>query len=171
MLAGDGQVAGHGPGQVAWEAAAVAVGGGAVPARRAGGQQLPDHPVLHQAHPERGLPFVVPAEGTASIGVEDRGTGVGGGAELYSAPFAERDHPIATGNGADAELELAEEGLAGEGLAESTEIAGLMSDVLVASIGPVTSDTARERGLEVGVQPEEYTIPGLVDAIVEYYAE
>ena len=63
-------------------------------------------------------------------------------------------------------LELAE-----EGLPEGADVAELMSDVLVASIGPITSDTARERGLEVGIQPEEYTIPGLVDVLVEHYTE
>ena len=63
-------------------------------------------------------------------------------------------------------LELVEEGLA-QG-ADLPDLADLMGDVLIASIGPVTSDTARERGLEVGAQPESYTIPGLVDAIVEW---
>ncbi len=42
--------------------------------------------------------------------------------------------------------------------------------VEVASIGPITSGTARELGLTVHVEAEEYTIPGLVRAIREYYA-
>ena len=37
----------------------------------------------------------------------------------------------------------------------------------VASIGPITSRTARELGLEVDVEAAEYTIPGLVQAIAE----
>jgi uroporphyrinogen III methyltransferase/synthase len=37
---------------------------------------------------------------------------------------------------------------------------------LVASIGPVTSKTALERGLRVDVEAEEHTIDGLVDALV-----
>jgi uroporphyrinogen III methyltransferase / synthase len=37
---------------------------------------------------------------------------------------------------------------------------------LVVSIGPVTSATARERGLEVNVEAEPHTIDGLVDALV-----
>ncbi|MDX2151101.1 MAG: uroporphyrinogen-III synthase [Bryobacteraceae bacterium] len=37
--------------------------------------------------------------------------------------------------------------------------------VKVASIGPVTSETARRHGVEVTVEAREYTIDGLVDAI------
>ena len=44
-----------------------------------------------------------------------------------------------------------------------------MKDVLVASIGPITSDTARDLGLTVGVEAEEYTIPGLVQAVCDHY--
>ncbi len=51
-------------------------------------------------------------------------------------------------------------------LTEGTEIAATMDSALIASIGPITSDTARELGLTVGVEAEEYTIPGLVDAVV-----
>ncbi|MDP2232380.1 MAG: uroporphyrinogen-III synthase, partial [Actinomycetota bacterium] len=49
-------------------------------------------------------------------------------------------------------------------LAEGTGI-DKNPDVLFASIGPITSDAARERGLTVGVEAEESTIPGLVAAI------
>ena len=37
----------------------------------------------------------------------------------------------------------------------------------VASIGPVTTKTAREMGMTVDVEAEEFTIPGLVRAIRE----
>jgi uroporphyrinogen-III synthase len=37
---------------------------------------------------------------------------------------------------------------------------------LVASIGPVTSKTAMERGLRVDVEASEHTIDGLVDALL-----
>jgi uroporphyrinogen III methyltransferase/synthase len=37
---------------------------------------------------------------------------------------------------------------------------------LVVSIGPITSDTARKRGLRVDVEAEPHTIDGLVDALV-----
>lgn len=39
----------------------------------------------------------------------------------------------------------------------------------VASIGPITSETARELGLEVDVEAAEYTVPGLIEAIVERF--
>jgi len=51
-------------------------------------------------------------------------------------------------------------------LAKGIDLADAMKDVLVASIGPITSDTARELGLTVGFEASEYTIPGLVQAIV-----
>jgi uroporphyrinogen III methyltransferase/synthase len=38
--------------------------------------------------------------------------------------------------------------------------------VKFASIGPVTSATLREIGLRVDIEAREYTIPGLIDAIV-----
>jgi len=40
-----------------------------------------------------------------------------------------------------------------------------------AVIGPVTAATARELGLAVAVEAEEYTIPGLVEALVRYFGE
>ncbi len=40
--------------------------------------------------------------------------------------------------------------------------------VAVASIGPITSGTARELGLEVTIEASESTITGLVEAIVEH---
>ncbi len=42
------------------------------------------------------------------------------------------------------------------------------SRMIVACIGPVTAKTAREAGLRVDVEPEEYTVPALVDALVAY---
>jgi len=42
-----------------------------------------------------------------------------------------------------------------------------LDSILMASIGPVTSSTLRELGLPVGVQAREFTIPGLVEAIVK----
>jgi len=40
------------------------------------------------------------------------------------------------------------------------------NEIRLASIGPVTSSTLRELGLRVDVEALEYTIPGLVEAIV-----
>jgi len=39
---------------------------------------------------------------------------------------------------------------------------------LIASIGPITSEAARDCGLSVAVEAAEHTIPGLVAALVEY---
>ena len=40
---------------------------------------------------------------------------------------------------------------------------------VVAVIGPVTAATARELGLSVAVEAEEYTVPGLVDALARHF--
>ena len=42
----------------------------------------------------------------------------------------------------------------------------VLNDVKLASIGPVTSSTLRESGLRVDIEAREYTIPGLIKAIV-----
>jgi len=44
-----------------------------------------------------------------------------------------------------------------------------LKGVTIASIGPVTSRTAREQGLRVHIQPEAYTIPALTEAITRYF--
>jgi len=44
----------------------------------------------------------------------------------------------------------------------------LLRGTPVACIGPITAATAREAGLEVGVEAKEHTIPGLVAALREY---
>jgi uroporphyrinogen III methyltransferase/synthase len=41
---------------------------------------------------------------------------------------------------------------------------------VVACIGPVTADTARELGLRVDVMPDAYTVPALVQALVAHFA-
>lgn len=43
----------------------------------------------------------------------------------------------------------------------------LTDGIQLASIGPITSSTLRECGLRVDIEAKEYTIPGLVRAIVE----
>jgi uroporphyrinogen III methyltransferase/synthase len=54
----------------------------------------------------------------------------------------------------------------GAGLDAETTLAGLV----VASIGPVTSDSIREIGLAVDIEATESTMVSLVDAIVEKFA-
>jgi len=50
------------------------------------------------------------------------------------------------------------------------ELQKLMEGVAVATIGPITAKTVQSYGLTVDVQPEEYTIPDLVENIVMYFA-
>ncbi len=51
------------------------------------------------------------------------------------------------------------------------EVAGAdLSGARVAAIGPITADAARTAGLPVDVVAREYTVEGLLQAIVEYYA-
>jgi len=45
----------------------------------------------------------------------------------------------------------------------------LIKKVKVASIGPVTTETAKELGFEVHITAETYTIPGLCNTILQYY--
>ena len=47
--------------------------------------------------------------------------------------------------------------------------AGLRSGPRIASIGPVTTATAEARGLRVDLTARHYTVPGLIDALVESY--
>ncbi|MGD8990375.1 MAG: uroporphyrinogen-III C-methyltransferase [Desulfobacterales bacterium] len=49
------------------------------------------------------------------------------------------------------------------------DFAVLIQDVTIASIGPITSNTAIELGFDVHITAESYTIPGLVDAILKYF--
>jgi uroporphyrinogen-III synthase len=41
----------------------------------------------------------------------------------------------------------------------------------IACIGPITRDEAQESGLSVHIMPEQYTIDGMVDAIIDYFKE
>ena len=45
----------------------------------------------------------------------------------------------------------------------------LMNGVCVAAIGPVTADTAKELGFKVDIVAKNFTIPGLCDAIIQYF--
>ncbi len=46
------------------------------------------------------------------------------------------------------------------------DLAEMLKAVMVACIGPITARTARESGIRVDVVAEEYTIEGLIRAIV-----
>lgn len=45
----------------------------------------------------------------------------------------------------------------------------LMEGVKIACIGPVTAKTAEEYGMKTDIMPGEYTIPALVDAMIEFF--
>ncbi len=47
--------------------------------------------------------------------------------------------------------------------------ADLLKDTVVASIGPVTADAAQVLGIHTTVMPQQYTIPALVEALVEHF--
>jgi len=49
------------------------------------------------------------------------------------------------------------------------ELQQLLSGIKIAAIGPITAKTVTDNGLHVDVQPTEYTITGLIEAIVHYY--
>jgi len=51
------------------------------------------------------------------------------------------------------------------------DLNALLQGVTVACIGPVTADTARELGVKVNIIAKEYTINGLVQAILEHFYE
>jgi uroporphyrinogen III methyltransferase/synthase len=55
-------------------------------------------------------------------------------------------------------------------LLEDQDSKSLLEDVALASIGPITSDTARSLGLAPDIEAEAYTIPGLIDALLAHYA-
>ena len=46
----------------------------------------------------------------------------------------------------------------------------LLSETRVVCIGPITAETARSHGLRVDAEASEYTIPGLVEAVVDLFA-
>jgi uroporphyrinogen III methyltransferase / synthase len=49
------------------------------------------------------------------------------------------------------------------------QAADLLRTVVVASIGPVTAEAAHQLGIVTTVMPQRYTIPDLVDALVEHF--
>ena len=51
------------------------------------------------------------------------------------------------------------------------DAARLLEPLVVASIGPITTDTARRHGLRVAVTAAEYTVDGLIAALTRHFAE
>ncbi len=54
-------------------------------------------------------------------------------------------------------------------LLKKTKVAGLMKDVTVACIGPVTADAAKAAGIKVDIMPKNATVPEMAEAIAGYY--
>ena len=46
----------------------------------------------------------------------------------------------------------------------------LLTSVTIACIGPITAETARSNGLHVDIVAENYTVPGLVEALELHYS-
>jgi uroporphyrinogen-III synthase len=44
-----------------------------------------------------------------------------------------------------------------------------LQKVIIACIGPITAQTAREYGFTVQIQPSDYTIEALTGAILDYF--
>ena len=54
-------------------------------------------------------------------------------------------------------------------LLKGEDVNQILQAVIVACIGPITARTAADRGLRVDIVPSEFTIAGLVGAIVKFY--
>lgn len=54
-------------------------------------------------------------------------------------------------------------------LLESKDTQTLLENVITASIGPITSDTARSLDIEPDIEAKEYTIQGLTHSLLTYY--
>ena len=54
-------------------------------------------------------------------------------------------------------------------LLDKTNQAELLKGVVLASIGPITTQTAQDLGLNIDIEASEYTIDGLVQALLTYF--
>lgn len=55
-------------------------------------------------------------------------------------------------------------------LLKKEDLKHLLKKIAIACIGPVTAKTAKEWGMRVQIQPREYTVPALTQAIVLYFS-
>ncbi|MGZ3536336.1 MAG: uroporphyrinogen-III synthase [Thermodesulfobacteriota bacterium] len=55
-------------------------------------------------------------------------------------------------------------------LLKKEDLQELLKGIAIACIGPVTAKTAKGWGLRVQIQPKRYTIPGLTQAIAQYFS-
>lgn len=56
-------------------------------------------------------------------------------------------------------------------LLKGEELKHLLQGVVIACIGPITRETAKNLGMEVHIEPVEYTIPGLAKALADYFSQ
>ena len=56
-------------------------------------------------------------------------------------------------------------------LLEKEDLNKLLEGIAIACIGPITARTAKGYGMKVRIQPKEYTIPGLTQAIARHFSE
>lgn len=52
---------------------------------------------------------------------------------------------------------------------DQDEVAEILAGIKIASIGPITSKTAEDNGLNIDIQPEKYTIPALVESVKDFF--
>lgn len=55
-------------------------------------------------------------------------------------------------------------------LFDTEDLSGALAGVVIACIGDVTATTAADYGLQVKIQPQQFTIPSLAHAIAEYFS-
>lgn len=56
-------------------------------------------------------------------------------------------------------------------LSGKIDIGKALNGVVIAVIGPITAKAVEEVGLEVNVIPEEYTMPGMIEALKAYFSK
>jgi len=56
-------------------------------------------------------------------------------------------------------------------LLKKEDLKRLSKNIAIASIGPITSRTAKEWGMKVQIQPKQYTIPALTRSIAKYFTK
>jgi uroporphyrinogen-III synthase len=55
-------------------------------------------------------------------------------------------------------------------LFDTQDLSTALSGVVIACIGDITATTAADFGLQVKIQPEQFTIPSLARAIAEHFS-
>ena len=56
-------------------------------------------------------------------------------------------------------------------LLKAEDLKNVLRGIAIACIGPITAKSAKNWGLRIHIQPEQFTIPGLTQAIVDYFSQ